>query len=103
MTLGGPPTGLKSESSNLYRAARAVNSRISRSMNGLEEIVKRVLASQEARVLAYAGFESAYRLLSNGGSESAYIAQTKDVTVRFQAASTSINESISDLQKVWAL
>ncbi len=69
-------------------------------MDGLEEIVKRVLASQEARVLAYAGFEAAYRLLSNGGTENAYITQTKDVTTRFQEASTTINESISDLQKV---
>ncbi len=69
-------------------------------MDALEGIVKHVLASQEARVLAYAGFESAYRLLSNGGSENAYITQTKDVTARFQEASLSINESISDLEKV---
>jgi hypothetical protein len=70
-------------------------------MEGLEGIVKRVFEAQEARVLAYSGFESAYRLLSNGGSESAYITQTKDITSRFQVASSKINECVSDFQKVW--
>ena len=69
-------------------------------MEGLEGIVKRLFEAQETRVLAYSGFESAYRLLSGGGSESAYISQTKDITSRFQEASLKINECITDFQKV---
>ena len=72
-------------------------------MAGMEEldlVVKRVFAAQEARVIAYSGFETAYRLLSNGGSDSAYVSQTKDVTGRFQESSKQINDCISDFQKV---
>ncbi len=64
------------------------------------EIVKNVLSAQEARVNAYAGFESAFRLYSTSGSEAAYVSHTKDVTSRFQEASTKINDSIKDLDTV---